>query len=96
MLNDYERKVLRILYNYSGVRRRFPTLHELTVKTGRSQNDIISALDGLVNANYISWRNKPDTSSIVILEGWEREADQPKTASVKPKPPVDTSYWTEY
>lgn len=37
MLNDYERKVLRILYNYNGVRKRFPTIHELTVKTGRDK-----------------------------------------------------------
>ncbi|WP_339273596.1 helix-turn-helix domain-containing protein [Paenibacillus sp. FSL W8-0426] len=95
-MNDYERKVLRILYNYSNVRRRFPTLQELVVKTGRSKADIIVALDGLVDANYILWRDKPDTSTIVILEGWEREADQPKTAPVKQKPPVDTSYWTEY
>lgn len=96
MLNDYERKVLRILYNYSNVRRRFPTVNELTIKTGRSQKDIIAALDGLVNANYISWGKKTDTSTIVILEGWEREADQPKTAPVKPNPPTDTSYWTEH
>lgn len=34
MLTDYHRKVLRILYNYKGGRRRFPTIHELTVKQG--------------------------------------------------------------
>jgi len=97
MLNDYERKVLRILYNYSNVRRRFPTLQELTVKTGRSKADIMAALDGLVAANYISWDNKTDTANIVIVEGWERETEKPKLP--KAPPPArrsDLSYWTEY
>jgi hypothetical protein len=47
MLNDYEREVLRILYNYKGVRRRVPTIHELTIKTGREKVDIMAALDVL-------------------------------------------------
>lgn len=40
MLNDYERKVLRILYNYKGIRRRFLTIHELTIKTGRGKQKL--------------------------------------------------------
>lgn len=34
MLPDYERKVLRILYNYTSQRHRIPTVHELEIKTG--------------------------------------------------------------
>ncbi|MNB97105.1 hypothetical protein D3C75_443260 [compost metagenome] len=97
MLNDYERKVLRILYNYSNVRRRFPTLQELTVKTGRSKADIMAALNGLVAANYITWENKSDTANIVIVEGWERESEKPKLQKAPPPArPTDLSYWTEY
>jgi len=97
MLNDYERKVLRILYNYKGVRRRFPTIHELTIKTGREKVDIMAALEGLVKENYISWADKSDTSNIVILEGWEREGKQSKpTTSQKPSRSGDVRYWTEY
>lgn len=97
MLNDYERKVLRILYNYKGIRRRFPTIHELTVKTGRGKADIMSALQGLIAANYITWADKSDTANIVILEGWERESEQPKQpAASQFDRPGDISYWTEY
>lgn len=97
MLNDYERKVLRILYNYSNVRRRFPTLQELTIKTGRSKADIVAALDGLAAANYITWENKSDTANIVIVEGWERESEKPKLPKAPPPArPTDLSYWTEY
>lgn len=97
MLNDYERKVLRILYNYSGVRRRFPTIHELTVKTGRGKADIMAALEGLIKENYITWADKTDTANIVILEGWERESEHPKPPSAqKPGRSGDISYWTEY
>ncbi|WP_337034738.1 hypothetical protein [Paenibacillus illinoisensis] len=97
MLNDYERKVLRILYNYSGVRRRFPTLHELTIKTGRDKADIMAALEGLIKGNYITWTDKSDTANIVILEGWERESEQPKPPALPQHGrSVDISYWTEY
>lgn len=97
MLNDYERKLLRILYNYSGVRRRFPTIQELTVKTGREKGDIMIALEGLIKANYITWADKSDTANIIILEGWERESEQPKPPAVqKPGRSGDISYWTEY
>ncbi|MGG4132146.1 hypothetical protein ABEW19_28230 [Paenibacillus illinoisensis] len=97
MLNDYERKVLRILYNYKGIRRRFPTIHELTVKTGRGKADIMAALQGLIAANYITWVDKSDTANIVILEGWQRENEQPKPpATSQFERSNDISYWTEY
>ncbi|WP_337033176.1 hypothetical protein [Paenibacillus illinoisensis] len=94
MLTDYQRKVLRILYNYSGIRRRFPTIHELTVKTGKHEPDVKDALNALVAAEYISWGDKSDTNTIVILEGWERETEVPKPAA--PSRSTDISYWTEY
>lgn len=97
MLTDYQRKVLRILYNYKNGRRRFPTVHELTVKTGKYKPDVIAALDALVSANYIHWGNKSDTANIVILEGWERESEKPHLpASPQTIKPNNTDYWTQY
>lgn len=32
-LPDFERKILRILYNYLGQRKRIPTMDEFEVKT---------------------------------------------------------------
>ncbi|WP_206098605.1 hypothetical protein [Paenibacillus silvae] len=97
MLTDYQRKVLRILYNYKSGRRRFPTVHELTVKTGKYKPDVMAALDALVSANYIQWEDKSDTANIVILEGWERETEKPKLPKAPPQVQQnDLSYWTEY
>lgn len=38
MLSNYQRKVLRILYNYNSGRRRLPMVHELTFKTGKARS----------------------------------------------------------
>ncbi|MEK3920649.1 hypothetical protein [Paenibacillus sp. FSL K6-2393] len=97
MLTDYERKVLRILFNYSSGRRRLPTIHELTVKTGKGKPDVMAALDVLVAAEYIHWEDRSDTANIVILEGWEREAERPKV-DYRPAPSNNTNidYWTQY
>lgn len=94
MLTDYQRKVLRILYNYKGGRRRFPTIHELTVKTGKHKPDVMAALDALVTEEYIHWEDRSDTANIVILEGWEREGERPKVDPTPPSGNID--YWTQY
>ncbi|MEY8748649.1 hypothetical protein AB9M62_57355 [Bacillales bacterium AN1005] len=100
MLSDYERKVLRILYNYSVGRRRFPTIHELTVKTGKHTPDVLAALNGLIKLNYITWDDRTDTSSLVIIEGWERENERPKVEHVPTSssstPKTNLDYWTQY
>jgi len=97
MLTDFERKVLRILYNYRSGRRRFPTLQELKDKTGKSNPDVMAALDGLIKAEYIHWEDKSNTANIVILEGWERESEKPKLPKAPPSAlPNDLSYWTQY
>ncbi|MGF6357070.1 hypothetical protein ABIE27_005009 [Paenibacillus sp. 4624] len=96
-MTDYQRKVLRILYNFKSGRRRFPTVHELTVKTGKYKADVMAALDFLVSSNYIQWDDKSDTANIVILEGWERESEKPQLpASPQTIKPANTDYWTQY
>ncbi|MGX1832388.1 hypothetical protein ACWIE6_29585 [Paenibacillus taichungensis] len=96
MLTDFERKVLRILYNYSSGRRRLPTIHELTVKTGKGNKVVMAALETLIKTEYIHWEDKSDTSNIVILEGWERESEKPKLPKALPQVQNDLSYWTQY
>lgn len=97
MLTDYQRKVLRILYNYKSGRRRMPTVHELTVKTGKGKQNVMAALDALIASDYIHWEDKSDTANIVILEGWERDTEKPKLPNtVSAANPNNTDYWTQY
>ncbi|WP_309304381.1 MULTISPECIES: hypothetical protein [Brevibacillus] len=73
MLSDIERKVLRIIGNYSAGRHRFPTIDELCIKTGRSRKGIIEVLEVLHKETYIVWTKKnPD--EIELLEAWERKS----------------------
>lgn len=92
MLSDIERKLLRILYNFSLQQRRMPTMNELETKTGRRLEQIKQALAGLEQANYIIWEDKSSTQQILIIEAWEREAGKPKFQ--QPRNSLD--YWTQY
>ncbi|WP_411502959.1 hypothetical protein [Brevibacillus centrosporus] len=72
MLSDIERKVLRVIANYSAGRRRTPTVDELCIKTGRSRGGIMTVLEVLAKEEYIEWqRSNPD--QVVVLEAWERK-----------------------
>ncbi|MFT9367043.1 hypothetical protein [Paenibacillus polymyxa] len=90
MLPDIERKLLRILYNYSAGRRRLPTMKELEIKTGRRTEDIKAGLLALEQDNYIVWENKSDTRHIVIIEGWDRDQ------KIVTPPGSANRYYTEY
>lgn len=92
MLSDIERKLLRILYNFSAQQRRMPVMDELAIKTGRQPEQIKQALDGLERANYIAWQDKSSTQNILIIEGWERETLKPKFQ----QPTSSIDYWTQY
>lgn len=61
MLSDFERKLLRILFNFVSQRRRIPTMIELERVTRKPAAGITQGLDG------------PHLETIVILEGWERD-----------------------
>lgn len=74
MLSDIERKVLRIISNFSTIRGRVPTINELSIKTGRSYNGILNVLSTLNGKGYIKWdRKKPE--DIEILQAWEMKYD---------------------
>ncbi|MNI59032.1 hypothetical protein D3C76_52020 [compost metagenome] len=73
MLSDFERKLLRILYNFNLKYNRNPMKPELQRLLGHTYADIELALDSLVQQEYIFWPDRPALDSIKILEGWERK-----------------------
>lgn len=95
MLTDYERKLLRILYNYSTQRHRMPTLKELERMTGRTAAVILQGLDELLLQKYIEWPNRPYIGSIVILAVLEGEWRVHLKSKAKPRS-HSIDYWTQY
>ena len=93
MLPDYERKVLRILYNYINQRGRMPSIRELEIKTGQSVSRIKEALLLLESEEFIAWEDKSTLKDIVILKEWEDESNMAR-AYTSPHGTID--YWTEY
>jgi predicted transcriptional regulator len=70
MLPDPERKLLRIIGNFTAIRRRTPMIHELTIKTGRNEKRVWDSLATLAKEGFIEWdRNDPET--ILIIRAWE-------------------------
>ncbi|MGN7359999.1 hypothetical protein ACTHPF_26840 [Paenibacillus sp. SAF-054] len=94
MLADIDRKILRILYNYSSGRRRLPSMEELVIKTGKTKQDIRQALINLEDQLFIIWDDKRLVESIKILRGWEHSGtakEEKKTSTSS-----NTDYWTQY
>lgn len=96
MLTDFERKILRILYNFDNQRKRMPTYTELSTKTGKAKEDILTALEGLIRASNIVWDDKSSLENIKIIEGWEQPQQVQKKAAPPTIPPADLRYWTEH
>lgn len=70
MLQDQERKLLRILSNYLTVKRPVPSLGLLRLKTGREKEDIEISLKLLNDLGYIDWI--PDRHfELKVLKNWE-------------------------
>ncbi|MCL6458880.1 MAG: hypothetical protein K6T85_12810 [Gorillibacterium sp.] len=70
MLPDIERKVLRILHNFTAKYRRGPSFDELRTMTGRSRQDLEAAIRSLQIQSYVSWDGR-DPSTVMILKAWE-------------------------
>ncbi|MGD8188590.1 hypothetical protein ACQCN2_01185 [Brevibacillus ginsengisoli] len=76
MLSDIERKVLRVIGNYTSIRWRTPTIGELCIKTGRDRGGIMTVLEVLNKEKYIVW-NRTEPDKIDLLEAWERKESKP-------------------
>jgi len=72
MLSDRDRKLLRIIANYSAGRGRFPTLKELQIKSGRSKADVLAGLKVLERERYVELDGEGQIRT--LLEAWERPA----------------------
>lgn len=98
MLPDFERKLLRILVNFSGQRGRMPTISELEIKTGKSWSQIREALAELERNQFIVWKDKSSTRGILIIEGWEPLEESSHLApSIRPITRGNgLDYWTLY
>ncbi|MFB7817434.1 hypothetical protein ACFC0X_25095 [Paenibacillus chitinolyticus] len=81
MLSDTERKVLRILYNFSSVHHCMPDLSELETKSGSNQEKLKQALSTLREQGYIMG-NK--LSEVKIIEAWPREKKEEKKTYISP------------
>jgi DNA-binding FadR family transcriptional regulator len=69
MLSDIERKVLRIIANFSVGRKRVPTIEEIMIKTGRSRKGIVEVLTSLDRQRFIEWSpGKP----MILIQAWEK------------------------
>lgn len=73
MLSDIERKILRIIGNFSAGRRRVPTIDEICVKTGRERLGVMEVLTVLNRERYINW-NPENPDRVELLEAWERKS----------------------
>ncbi|MFC3843775.1 hypothetical protein ACYEXS_20170 [Paenibacillus sp. MAH-36] len=73
MLRDIERKILRILWNYSHRHHGYmPSFNELSTKTGKYEKEIRFVLVKLAEQNFIIW-DSWSTDTIKIIRGWEDE-----------------------
>lgn len=72
MLTDIERKMLRILHNYSTVHHHMPSPQLLRAKTGRNEAGIAKVLAGLAEKGYIDWSMGSPISKVVIIHPFEK------------------------
>jgi hypothetical protein len=68
MLTDIERKVLRIIVNFSKNRGRFPRYDELILKTGRDKKGIRQAIKGIEQKMQIDWKEFNPNQVLLQLE----------------------------
>ncbi|GIO39091.1 hypothetical protein J41TS12_39520 [Paenibacillus antibioticophila] len=93
MLNDLDRKLLRVLSNYIKTKGSAPTMAALTRKMGRKEPVILRGLSSLQSQGYIQWQ-PPWLDTIRILEAWDRDGIQKEQ---KQKRDMDNNaYFTQY
>ncbi len=93
MLDDAERKLLRVLFNFFAKNRRMPVWRELTAITGKHRADVARTLLALEQKQYIMWLEPVSPHTVVLIEGWEQRDRLPqRSASIV----SEVLYWTEH
>lgn len=77
MAKDIERKLIRILANFSTLHHRMPTIREIENKTGRSREGVYEVLADLTKQGFLEW-SKDDPDRIILLD---EEYDKGRPAS---------------
>ncbi|MGK5654858.1 hypothetical protein ACSNN6_29165 [Brevibacillus formosus] len=72
MLTDIERKILRIIGNYSAMKPKPPSIDVICVKTGREREGVMTVLETLAREEYIEWR-RAEPDNIEVITSWERK-----------------------
>jgi hypothetical protein len=80
VLDDPERKLLRILNNCEVSNKPVPTFTELFRMTGRGERMLKRSLNSLQDGGFIKW-DGIYTRSIVILNVWENQPIKPANRS---------------
>jgi len=98
MLEDTPRKLLRIMYHFSGHFKRMPSMPEMERLSGRMPVAIRKGMLELADQNYISWNPHTTVETAVIIEGWEREADNSERSyeSHRSVQTGNLDYWQYY
>ncbi|GGA31475.1 hypothetical protein [Paenibacillus physcomitrellae] len=112
MLPDLQRKLLRILFNFSAQQRRMPNWPELERKTGRRKPELAAALGQLQEKGFIAWTwsaetvrtlkraagHEPNPEDIVLLQSREPEERRTETRQLFSQGNAEsrTRYWTQY
>lgn len=91
MLQDIERKLLRVLYNFSRQKRRMPMWVELEHKMGHNKREIADLIRGLIEKEYLFFPDNPDLSTLVILKTEDQDITQNRIGSSS-----SLDYWTKY
>ncbi|WP_409177520.1 hypothetical protein [Brevibacillus fortis] len=71
-LSDIERKVLRIIGNYSAMKPKPPSIDVICVKTGRDREGVMTVLETLTREEYIEWRRE-EPDKMEVITSWERK-----------------------
>lgn len=68
--SDFERKVLRIAYNFQKMGHRPPTYRDWEAKTGRTAAEVRAALQKLADRGYLEWVDS-NYPLVKVIVGWE-------------------------
>ncbi|MFE5321834.1 hypothetical protein ACFQ88_24360 [Paenibacillus sp. NPDC056579] len=79
MAKDIERKLIRILANFSTLHHRMPSIREIEIKTGRSRDGVYEVLAELTKKGFLEW-SKNDPERIILLN--EEYDPKPRTSGI--------------
>ncbi|MFD1885324.1 hypothetical protein [Paenibacillus wenxiniae] len=96
MLEDAERKLLRVLFNFFVKNRRMPVWRELTAMTGKHRAELTRIVLSLERQQYIVWSHRDSPHTIILIAGWERRDKLPAHRHTSANKSPGITYWTQH